>query len=97
MTLVMLPEEEWNVLKARQSEILALLQDVKAGMLLQPQVPVVTSNYITAKEFMDAVRIRRSKFDQLVAGSKIKTIKKRHKIYLPVSEIERYFKDSTIP
>lgn len=45
---------------------------------------------------MDAVQIKRTKFDELVKGSKIKTIKKRRKIYVPVGEVERYFNDSNI-
>jgi len=45
---------------------------------------------------MKVVRMCRSKFDQLVIAGKIKTIKKRRKIYVPVSEIDRYFSDPSI-
>jgi hypothetical protein len=45
---------------------------------------------------MDAVKIRRWKFDQLIAGNLIKTIKKKRKIYVPESEIQRYFTDPSI-
>ncbi|HEV7780795.1 MAG TPA: hypothetical protein VGO58_05995 [Chitinophagaceae bacterium] len=40
---------------------------------------------------MAAIRIKRTRFDQLAASGRI--IKKRHKIYLPATEIDRYFKD----
>jgi hypothetical protein len=45
---------------------------------------------------MQAVHIRRWKFDQLIAGNKIKAIKKKRKIYVLASEIERYFSDPSI-
>jgi hypothetical protein len=45
---------------------------------------------------MKAVRICRSKFDKLVASSKIKIVKKKRKIYVPLSEVDRYFLDASI-
>jgi hypothetical protein len=86
MTFVMLPKEEWEYFKLTISEVLERLQ--------QPSAPLVTSpavNYITAKEFMDAVRIKRTKFDQLVAENKVQILKKGRKIYLLATEVERYF------
>jgi len=47
-------------------------------------------------EFMAAVRIRRTKFDDLLKFGKIRVIKKRRKIYVPVEEMDRYFSDSGI-
>lgn len=47
--------------------------------------------YITALEFMRAVRIKRWKFNYLVGEGKVKTIKKKRKIYVPKGEVERYF------
>jgi len=93
MNLVILPEEEWNQIRSSQNEILALLKDVKADS----RISINPYGYITAMEFMKAVRIRRTKFDQLVQSNKIRIIKKLRKIYVPVTEIDRYFKDSTIP
>lgn len=55
-----------------------------------------TSEYITANEFMDALRIRRSKFDELRHQNLIKTVEKGRKIYVHSSEIKRYFEDSSI-
>jgi len=88
-TLVRIPQEELTALITTQQEILQYLKKV-------PVSSGVSTSHVTAKEFMVAVRICRSKFDQLVAGSKIKTIKKRRKIYVPVSEIDRYFSDPSI-
>lgn len=88
MNLVMIPQEELNNLKSTQQEILKQLQNIQS--LNSPTVPV---KHITAIEFMKAVRICRSKFDQLVSQNKIKTIKKRRKIYVPTSEVERYFSE----
>ena len=92
MNLVIIPQEELSNLQYTQKEILKKLEN------LQPKVTsqTIPIKHITAKEFMNAVRICRSKFDQLVASSKVKTIKKKRKIYLPISEVDRYFSDPTI-
>ena len=90
-TLVMLPEEEWDRIKNAHQEILVLIRELAVkgtgGM------PVKN---ITAMEFMAAVRIGRTKFDQLVPTSKSRIIKKRRKIYVPLTEVERYFNDPSI-
>lgn len=88
MTIMILPKDEWDAFKLVQYQILERLQ--------QLSIPANTSqmvNYITAKEFMDAVRIKRTKFDQLVAENKIHIIKKGRKIYLLLEEVKRYFED----
>lgn len=91
MTLVVLPKEELDTLVSTQQAILEKLNELE--LKESREIPV---RNITAKEFMDAVRIKRTKFDQLVQGNKIRVIKKKRKIYVPVGEIERYFDDSTI-
>ena len=91
ITLVMIPEEELAFLKNTQQEILQHLKE------LHSKGPGgISVKNITAKEFMAAVRIGRTKFDQLVSTSKIRIIKKRRKIYVPVSEVDRYFTDPGI-
>jgi hypothetical protein len=50
----------------------------------------ISAGFITAKEFMSAIRIGRTKFDQLVQANKIRIIKK-DRIYVPVGEVKRYF------
>jgi len=93
ITMIMIPEEEWRLLKENQQEILSLLKEIKSNSKIS-SVPI---GHITAREFMEAVRIKRTKFDQLVLTSKIRTIKKRRKVYVPVTEIDHYFKDASIP
>ncbi len=39
----------------------------------------------------------RTTFDELVSANKRKGIKKKRKIYLSGSEVERYFNDNSIP
>lgn len=90
MKVVIVPEEEWRLLLYGQQEMLRLLQELQIS-----EKPVAVkhgeSSYITAIEFMAAVRIKRTKFDQLVATSQIKVIRKGRKIYVPSTEIQRYF------
>jgi len=87
VNVVVVPEADWQKLLQGQAELLRLVQDLKGR---QPATAAVVP-YITAMEFMQAVRIGRTKFDQLVAANKVKTIKKDRKIYVPVGEVERYF------
>src|ERR1700676_757204 len=87
LNLVMISEMELANLKETQNEILAQLKNLQTS----PASKGISPNHITAKEYISAVKICRSKFDQLVITNKIKTIKKKRKIYLPISEVERYF------
>ena len=88
-TLVMIPQEELNQLKSTQQEILNLLKN-------QADTSKLEIKNIPAKDFMAAINIKRTKFDELVKTSKIKTIKKKRKVYVPVTEIDRYFNDPSI-
>ena len=89
VNVIVVPEADWQKLFQGQAELLRLVQELKGR---QPVTAAVVP-YITAMEFMQAVRIGRTKFDQLVAANKVKTIKKDRKIYVPVGEVERYFKE----
>lgn len=91
ITLVMISKEDLSTLISAQQDILNQIKELKARG--PTGVPL---NHITALEFMAAVRIKRTKFDQLVAKNKIRVIKKRRKIYVPISEIDRYFNDPGI-
>jgi hypothetical protein len=90
MTFVMLPKEEWETLKIMQQRIIERLEKYCSSSVAT--VGSVRSEYITAKEFMDAVKIKRTKFDQLVAENKVKILKKGRKIYVAAREVEKYFK-----
>ena len=87
VNVIVVPEADWQKLLQGQAELLRLVQELKGKI---PAAAAVVP-FITAMEFMQAVRIGRTKFDQLVAANKVKTIKKDRKIYVPVGEIERYF------
>ncbi len=86
--VIAVPETEWQQMLNGQKEILELLHMLKNKSMAN--APTVA--YITAMEFMQAVQIGRTKFDQLVAQNRVQTIKKDRKIYVPIGEVERYFK-----
>ena len=90
-SLVVLPLQDLNVLKATQQEILQQLKELRAH-----QAHPLPAAHLTALEFMAAVKICRSTFDGLVSRGKIRVIKKKRKIYVPLSEVERYFTDPAI-
>lgn len=92
VTLVMIPEEELANLKNMLQDI---LQYSKTAPAIKSRTNILPA-YITAKEFMSAVKICRSMFDRLISENKIKTVKKKRKIYVPASEVERYFSDPSI-
>ncbi len=79
---------EIEAIKSCQLEILKKLNELDKTNKYHD---VFDSPYITALEFMKAVRIRRWKFNCLVKSGKIMTMKKKRKIYVPKGEIEKYF------
>lgn len=90
--MLILPDEEWLWIKEHIKELTKKVTDLQSSLNTPPDRKV-SSPYITAKEFMAAVRICRSNFDKLVGRQKIMTIKKGRKIYVVASEVERYFKE----
>ena len=93
--MLIIPDEEWQWLKKYIKELNQKLKDIQLSLNTPPDRKV-SSPYITAKEFMAAVRICRSNFDKLVGGQKIMTIKKGRKIYVVASEVDRYFNEVKI-
>lgn len=91
MTFVTIPLAEWMAFRQSVQELVVAIGDLK-----QKGNGALVVNHITAKEFMAAVKIGRTKFDLLVSTSKIKVIKKKRKIYVPVSEVDRYFTDPNV-
>jgi len=84
--IIMIPEQELAQIKTTQQQILKKLEDLNIREAYTSAI-----QYITASEFMEAVRIKRSKFDSLIITNKIQTIKKGRKIYVATSEIQKYF------
>jgi len=91
-SFLLIGREEIEAIKRCQFEILKKLNELDKN---NKNWDVLDSPYITAIEFMKAVRIRRWKFNCLVKSGKIKTMKKKRKIYVPKGEIERYFAEIT--
>ena len=91
-SFVLFPHSEIEQLKSTQLQILEAIKTLLSNGNKSSSPPT----YLTAVEFMRAVKICRSKFDQLSATSKIRVIKKKRKLYVPFSEVERYFTDPTI-
>lgn len=87
VSFFVVPEAEWKALLVGQAEMIRLMKEGRNNMpVTGPATP-----YITAMEFTHEVRIGRTKFDQLVAANKVKTIKKDRKIHVPAGEVERCF------
>ena len=80
---------ELSEVKSLQRQIFDKLNAIKPGGR-------VMAEYIPAQDFMDAVNIKRWKFDQLLAANSIKAIKKKRKIYVLATEVSRYFMDPSI-
>jgi hypothetical protein len=91
-SFVLFPQGEIEQLKSMQLQILEAIKTLHFTGGKSTAAPT----YLTAMEFMRAVKICRSKFDQLSATSKIRVIKKKRKLYVPFSEVERYFTDPSI-
>jgi len=91
-SFLLVGREEIEAIKCCQFEILKKLNELDKN---NKNHDVLESPYITALEFMKAVRIRRWKFNCLVNSGKIMTMKKKRKIYVPKGEIERYFAEIT--
>lgn len=88
--MLIVPAEEWKWVKDALQEIVKFLKELPPPAESKREV---ISPYITAKEFMAAVRICRSNFDKLVNCGKIMTLKKGRKVYVVASEVERYFRE----
>ena len=85
---ILVERQDIESIKKSQQDILNKLEKLRKS---EKTSIVLNSPYVTAIEFMQAVRIRRWKFNCLVSTGKIMTLKKKRKIYVPKGEIERYF------
>ena len=87
-SFLLIGRAEIEAIKSCQLDILKKLNEIDKN---NKNRDVLDSPYVTALEFMKAVRIRRWKFNCLVKSGKIMTMKKKRKIYVQKGEIERYF------
>ncbi|NVJ47876.1 MAG: helix-turn-helix domain-containing protein [Cytophagia bacterium] len=82
-SIVVLTEEAFESIVKGQKEIISKIEELKGNS--------APNEYLTVKEFMSKVKIGRSKFDQLIAQNEIDYIRKGRKIYIPSSEVDKYF------
>jgi len=47
--------------------------------------------YLTAVEFMEKTKMSRASFDEKRSNNEFRVIKKGRKVYVPASEVKRYF------
>lgn len=87
-TFYLIPAEKLAAIESWQQQIIELIKSINQSKAAGGK------SHLTAKEFMVAVSIGRSKFDQLIAGNQIRSIKKKRKIYIPATEVERYFEEA---
>jgi hypothetical protein len=89
-SFILVGRQDIESIKKSQQDILKKLEELDKK---EKSSQVLNSPYVTAIEFMQAVRIRRWKFNCLVSSGKIMSIKNKRKIYIPNGEIDRYFSD----
>lgn len=89
-SFILVGRQDIESIKKSQQDILNKLEELdKRGKSTQ----ALNSPYVTAIEFMQAVKIRRWKFNCLASSGQIITLKKKRKIYVSKGEIERYFQE----
>lgn len=91
-TFIVLPETEFRDIQQTLQEI----KEVLASRQDRDIVPAIIPDYIPAAAFMKAVNIKRTKLHELITSNKIKTLKKRRKVYVLATEVKRYFSDPSI-
>jgi len=82
-TLVILPESVLDSLRETQNRILEKLDLIESKELSQ--------EYLTALEFMEKTKMSRASFDEKRARNEFKVIAKGRKLYVPATEVKRYF------
>jgi hypothetical protein len=76
------PEDRLQKIEANQGKIIDALQNFKA---------IPPDEFLTAGEFMARCKISRWTFNQLRSENKIKVIERARKLYVPETEVKRYF------
>tara|TARA_R110001592_G_scaffold269436_2_gene535779 strand:+ start:329 stop:589 length:261 start_codon:yes stop_codon:yes gene_type:complete len=82
-SIIILTEESLEGILKGQKEIISKINELQ-GLKRDTE-------YLTTQEFMQRVKIGRSKFDQLLAENEINYVRKGRKIYILSSEVDRYF------
>lgn len=80
--IIELPSEKFDEFINNQERILGALENLK--VIPRPE-------FLTASEFMVQAKIGRWKFNQLRESNRIRVIQRGKKLYVPESEVNRYF------
>jgi hypothetical protein len=80
--VIELPVEDFQQLKETGQKILRALESLNV---------VPPTQYLTPIEFMTETKISRWKFDALREYNKLKVIQRGRKLYVPRTEVQRYF------
>tara|TARA_Y100000588_G_scaffold331308_1_gene368855 strand:- start:123 stop:404 length:282 start_codon:yes stop_codon:yes gene_type:complete len=83
VNLQIVSEERLLSLEKTLHEVLAAVK----GINKESELP----NMLTSDQVMEALNIKRWKFDQLIADGELKYIRKGRKYYVPESAIKEYF------
>ena len=81
--IVMLPNSALERIQETQRLILEKLESIQSSGK--------EDEYLTAVEFMSKTKMCRATFDEKRANNEFKVIKKGRKVYVPASEVKRYF------
>lgn len=82
-TVYEIPEDRLKAFEDNQNKILSFIDDVKS------QTP---EEYLTVPEFMERCKISRWTVNDLRDKGRIKTIQIGRKLYIPFSEVNRFFR-----
>ncbi|OEK06722.1 helix-turn-helix domain-containing protein [Roseivirga misakiensis] len=87
LNLQIIPEEQFNSridkIEGTLSELLEFVKHINKASVIP--------NMLTSDQVMEALNIKRWKFDQLIADGELEYIRKGRKIYVPEASIKQYF------
>ena len=81
---IMVPIERFQALEKTQEIILRKIDNLLGSEKDDP-------DFLTAKQFMAKTHMCRTTFDELRNSNRINVLKKGRKIFVPATELKRYF------
>lgn len=76
-----------DLLEGIREDLSHLKKSLQHLKVIEPK----TDGYLTADEFMKAIKVSRWKFNFLVRSGALKWIKRGRKFYVAQTEVQRYF------
>lgn len=80
--VVEIPLADFEALKESNRQIVEALQAMKS--IKRPE-------FLSSKEFMEEVKISRWKFQELRDANMLRVVQRGRKLYVPATEVTRYF------